>query len=388
MIASRMIRRAMSPEGSHSPRVFARRRGLLLGAAALLVAGCETPMTTFGTTVDGKTVDVFTLRNAHGIEVELIGLGATIVSLRVPDRDGVLADVVLGYDRVAPYEDNPCYFGCTTGRVTNRIAGGRFFIDGIAHQLSLNEGPNHLHGGVMGLHRVVWRGTRLPNRGNGEAVRFEYLSPDGEEGYPGNLHVSVTYELNDADELRVTYEATTDATTPVNLSNHSYFNLRGEGNGDITDHSLQIVAEQWTPLGPGRLPTGDLVPIGGSALDFQRMLPIAARIDQAGGGYDCNYALKKVAGQLATAAVLHEPESGRLLNISTTAPGLQVYTADFGDGGVVGKHGHVYGPRSGICLEPQGFPDAVNHANFPSVLLYPGETYRQTTVYAFKVRPR
>ncbi len=366
------------------------RRSALFASALFAAAGCSTlpAPARFGLTSDQREITVYTLTNTRGMRARVITLGATLTELWVPDRDGELADVVLGYDSVAPYEENPSYFGCTTGRVCNRIANGRFSLDGTEYQLATNNGDNHLHGGgPRALHRVVWDATPVQHAA-GEAVRFTYTSADGEEGYPGNLSVAVTYVLTEAG-LRLEYEAHTDRATPVNLTHHSYFNLAGAGRGNILDHTLRIAAARYTPTDAGLVPTGEIRSVADSAFDFRRPTPIGARIAGVEGGYDLNYVLDRADPDgegLALAAEAHHPGSGRVLTIHTTEPGVQFYSGNFLDGSLVGKHGGGYPRHAGFCLEPQHFPDAVNQPAFPSVILAPGDVYRQISVYRFGTR--
>lgn len=343
----------------------------------------------FGTTHAGDSTHFFVLRNQHGLRAKLTDYGATLVEMWVPDRTGRVADVVLGFDSVAGYEsDENQYFGCTAGRVCNRIAKGRFTLDGQTYQLERNNGPNHLHGGgARALSRVLWHGERVDGA-QGEAVRFSYRSPDGEEGYPGNLDVRVTYTLTADDTLVVEYEATTDKATPVNLTNHAYWNLAGEGSATVLDHELWIDADSYTPTDDTLIPTGELARVGGTALDFRTAKPIgrdlAAVATTAAGGYDHNFVLNGDSDRFRIAARLRDTNSGRTLHILTDQPGLQFYSGNFLHG-QIGKQGRIYDHRSAVCLETQHFPDSVNHPNFPSTILRPGETYRTKTVHRFSV---
>jgi aldose 1-epimerase len=335
----------------------------------------------FGTTRDGEAVWRFTLANRRGTRARWITLGATLTELHVADRDGVPADVVLGFDDVAGYEsgENP-YFGCTVGRVANRIAGARFELDGVAYALAANDGPNHLHGGRGGFGRALWRGDALACD-DGPALRFTHTSPDGDEGYPGTLAVEVDVVLDHQDGLRIEYRATTDAATPVNLTNHTYWNLAG--GGDVRDHELRLDAEHYTEVGPGLVPTGRILPVAGTPLDFGARKPVGRDLDRVGGGYDHNFVLAPARRARAVAAgELLDPGSGRRLRFATTEPGVQLYTGNVLDG-LAGKRGARYRRHAGLCLEAQGFPDAPNQPGFPSVVLRPGQTYRQTTVYRF-----
>jgi aldose 1-epimerase len=344
----------------------------------------------FGTLPDGTGVEMVVLTNARGMEVRAITYGGIIVAIRVPDRDGRLADVVLGYDTLDGYVAKNPYFGCITGRYANRIAKARFTLDGRVYQLAANDGPNHLHGGWRGFDKVVWRAEPFADA-RGAGVRFSRASPDGEEGYPGTLDVRVTYHLSDENALRVDYEATTDKPTPVNLTQHSYFNLAGEGSGDVLGHVLTIDADRYTPVDETLIPTGEIASVDGTPFDFRTPTPIGARIDadheqlRKGRGYDHNFVLRRSGDGLVRAARVVEPRSGRTLEVLTTEPGLQFYSGNFLDGSIRGKAGHVYGPRSGFCLETQHFPDAPNQPRFPSTILRPGARYRSTTVFRFGV---
>lgn len=347
---------------------------------------------TFGHTPAGDTVHVFTLTNAHGLEVRAISYGGIIVSLKTPDRAGQLDDIVLGYDSLAGYLAESPYFGAIIGRYGNRIANGRFTLDGTTYQLATNDGPNHLHGGVKGFDKVVWTGDPL-ERDSSVGVTFTYTSPDGEEGYPGTLTARVTYTLTDANELIVDYEATTDQTTPVNLTHHSYFNLAGDGRRDVLGHDLMIAADSFTPVDSTLIPTGAIAPVAGTPFDFRTPLAIGARIGdddpqlRMGGGYDHNFVLRRRTAGLVHAASVVEPTTGRTLDVYTTEPGLQFYSGNFLDGTLTGKAGRVYRHRYGFCLEPQHYPDSPNQPAFPSTILQPGETYRSQTVFRFGVRP-
>jgi len=345
----------------------------------------------FGRMPDGQQVELFTLANAHGLRAKIITYGAIVVSLEVPDRTGALADVVLGYDNLQQYLKDSPYFGAIVGRYGNRIARGRFTLDGAEYRLATNDGRNHLHGGIRGFDKVLWKGEPFKEK-QAVGVRLTYLSPDGEEGYPGNLNAIVTYRLTNENELRIDYEATTDKPTIVNLTHHSYFNLAGQGSGDILSHLLQINADRFTPVDSELIPTGELRSVDGTPLDFRRPTAIGARIgadDQQlrnGRGYDHNFVLNSGGTSLALAATVYQPTSGRVMEVLTTEPGLQFYSGNFLDGHHVGKGGRAYHYRTGFCLEAQHFPDSPNKPHFPSVVLRPGQTYRQTTIYRFSVR--
>jgi aldose 1-epimerase len=345
----------------------------------------------FGRTPAGDAVEAFTLTNANGLTVRAATYGGTIVSLSVPDRDGRVADVVLGHDSLEEYLTDSSYFGAIIGRFANRIAGAWFTVDGKQYRLAANDGPNHLHGGRTGFDRVVWRAT--PFRADRAAgVALSYRSPDGEEGYPGNLDARVTYTVTDRNELVVDFLATTDQATPVNLTQHSCFNLTGDGAGDVLGHLLQINADLMTPVDESLVPTGRVAPVAGGPFDFRTLTGIGARIAtddeqlRRGRGYDHNFVLKRgeEAGPVHAAQVV-EPTSGRTLDVYTTEPGLQFYSGNSIDGRVTGKAGQLYGPRAGLCLESQHYPDSPNQPGFPSTLLRPGERYRSRTVFAFGV---
>jgi len=344
----------------------------------------------FGKTPAGESVDVYTLTNAGGIEVRAITFGGIITSIRIPDRTGKIDDVALGFNTLEPYLKNPPYFGAIIGRYANRIAKGRFTLDGHTYTLAVNNRPNHLHGGITGFDKVVWKAESF-TRPDAVGLVFTHTSPDGDEGYPGTLAVKVTYTLNNANELAFEYEATTDKPTPVNLTQHTYFNLAGEGNGDVLGHILTIHASAMTPVDQGLIPTG-VTTVAGTPFDFRTPAPIGARINATdqqiayGNGYDHNYVLDRRGDELTPAARVEEPASGRVLEIATTEPGMQFYTGNFLDGTLTGKSGHPYARRTGFALETQHYPDSPNQPAFPSTLLKPGETYRSKTVLAFKVK--
>jgi aldose 1-epimerase len=345
----------------------------------------------FGRTGDGTAVEMFTLTNARGMEVQAISYGAIIRSIRVPDRNGALDDVVLGFDAVDGYLRTHPYFGAVVGRYGNRIARGQFTLDGKTYRLATNNGPNHLHGGVKGFDKAVWSGKAFERDGN-VGVVFTHTSPDGDEGYPGALAVRVTYTLTPANELAVDYDATTDKPTPVNLTQHSYFNLAGAGSSDILQHRLTLNADRFTPVDATLIPTGELAPVAGTPFDFRQPTAVGARIDDAddpqirnGGGYDHNWVLTRTGPGLLHAARLEDPSSGRTLDVSTTEPGVQFYTGNFLDGTIAGKAGRVYRRRFGLCLETQHFPDSPNQPAFPSTILRPGERLQSKTIFAFGV---
>jgi aldose 1-epimerase len=350
--------------------------------------GATVTRAAFGTTADGKAVDLFTLTNPAGIEARIITLGGTIVSLKVPDRAGRFEDIVLGFDAVDGYETRSPYFGAIIGRYANRIAAGRFTLDGKPYQLARNNGPNHLHGGVKGFDKVLWQGAEA-GAADSAGVVFTYTSPDGEEGYPGSVAARVTYTLTSRNELIVEYQATSDKPTPLNMTHHSYFNLSGDGTRDVLDHLVTISADEYTPIDPTGIPAGPIASVGGTPFDFRTPAAIGARIGEAheqlknGMGYDHNYVLKRAGAGLVQAARVVEPSTGRVLEISTTEPGIQFYTGNFLDGSIMGKSGRVYKHRFGFCLEPQHYPDSPNRPEFPSTILRPGETYTSKTVFAF-----
>jgi len=342
----------------------------------------------FGRMPSGEIIPLYTLQNSHGHSISVTPFGAIITSIIVPDREGKPGDVVLGYDRLEDYlRENP-YFGCVAGRYANRVAKGKFNIEGKEYILTINDGPNHLHGGTDGFDKKIWQ-TRTISEEEFVGIELSCRSPDGEEGYPGNLEVTVRYTWNDRNELRVEYQATSDKITICNLTQHSYFNLRDAGRTPILDHLLMIDAETITPVNETLIPTGEYMQVASSPFDFRKPTAIGLNIGsdhpqiEFGKGYDHNFVLKGKAGELRPAAVLTDPASGRSLTVSTTEPGLQFYSGNFLDGRLKGKGGTVYGLRHGLCLETQHFPDSPNHNRFPSTLLKPGEIYSSTTVYTF-----
>lgn len=347
----------------------------------------------YGTSSEGQDVDEHILINRNGMEVKLITYGGILTSIRVPDRHGNVANVTLGFDNLAAYEQNKPYFGSIIGRYANRIAKGKFTLNGKVHTLALNDGPNALHGGLKGFGKVVWNAEEVTQAGF-PGVMLSRTSPDGEEGYPGNLDVRVTYLLTDANEIRIDYHARTDATTIVNLTNHAYFNLRGEGNGSVDDHILMIDADTYTPVDATLIPTGELAPVGGTPFDFrvpkrigfgQRSKHEQIAIAQ---GYDHNFVLNRADGDtsLKLAARMYDPVSGRLLEVITTEPGIQFYSGNFLDATLIGSGGHLYRQSDGFALETQHFPDAPNQPQFLSTVLEPNEVYESTTIYKFDCR--
>jgi aldose 1-epimerase len=342
----------------------------------------------FGTTADGVSVHLFMLTNDQGMEVKIIDYGGIIASIVVPDRDGKLADVVHGHDTLEGYLYRSRYFGALCGRYANRIALGKFTLNGVEYSLAQNNGENHLHGGLKGFDKVVWVPKELATA-DGVGVELSYLSKDGEEGYPGNLQVTVNYVLTETNELRLEYSATTDQDTVLNLTNHSYFNLAGAGT--ILDHELTINADEFTPIRKGSIPTGEISRVIDTPMDFTRPAKIAAWIDDQNeqlaiaGGYDFNFVLNDRDSGLRTAARLFEPAGGRVLEVLTDQPGMQFYSGNFLDGSMIGKGGRAYVKHSGCCFEPQHFPDSPNQPTFPSTILRPGEKYEHTTVFKFSV---
>jgi aldose 1-epimerase len=376
--------------------------GLLLFALSIyftaenvsLPAAIKPGLTTlpWGHLPDGEPVELFALRNARGVVALITNYGATIVSFQTPDRNGNLADVVLGFDTIEGYTNRSYlraspYFGSVIGRYANRIAGGRFFLNGKLVSLSVNTPPNHLHGGFFGFSKVLWQTAAIAT-GSEPSVQLSYFSKDGEEGYPGSLNVKVVYTLKN-DGLDIEYKASSDRDTIINLTNHSYFNLKGAGDGDITGHELQLNADRFTPVSSDLIPTGELRAIKGTPFDFQNPTRIGARIDAPdeqlalAGGYDHNFVLTGTDGSLRRAARMHETTTGRTMEVWTTEPGIQLYTANFLQGNLIGKRGKTYNRRGGVCLETQHFPDSPNHGEFPSTLLVAGATYRSHTLFRF-----
>ncbi len=365
LAVSTVLARASSPEGKH---VIEKKA--------------------FGTSPDGYPVDLYTMTNSRGVEVRAINYGGIILSLRVPDKAGKLADVVLGYDSLEQYFENKPYFGAIIGRYGNRIANGQFTLDGATYHLPKNNGPNSLHGGLKGFNKVLWHARSFENA-PAVGVVFTYTSKNGEEGFPGNLKTEVTYTLTDENELQLDYEATTDKATPLNLTHHSYFNLAGEGSGDVLNHELLLNADRFAVIDSTQIPTGELRLVKGTPLDFTKPATIGARINDSyeqivtAKGYDHNFVLNRKGSGLEMAARVREPKTGRVMEVYTTEPGIQLYTGNFLEGSGLGKQGHVYGKYDALCLETQHFPDSPNHPDFPSTILRPGQTYRSRTVYRF-----
>jgi aldose 1-epimerase len=338
--------------------------------------------------VDGKQIDIYTLTNANGMVAKVMNYGAILTELDVPDRTGKLDDVVLGFDSLAGYLQKEPYFGAIVGRVGNRIANGRFMLNGKTYQLATNNGKNHLHGGLKGFDKVVWD-ARIVSDAKGPAVEFSYLSKDGEEGYPGNCSVKVAYCLTNSNELTLNYTVTTDQDTPVNVTNHSYFNLGGAENGGILDHAVMIDADRYTPVDSGLIPTGELKAVAGTPMDFRQLTRVGEHIREVGGdpvGYDHNYVVNGGGGALSPVATVYEPKSGRVMDVTSTEPGVQFYSGNFLDGTLTGKKGVVYNQYWGLALETQHFPDTPNQPNFPTDILKAGQTYHSQTIYRFSVK--
>ena len=366
----------------------------LIGAVAFL-SGCtydengKISQLPFGMTNDRQLIDIYTLRNSKGMEARISNYGGIVVSLKVPDKNGVLGDVVLGYDNLNSYIKNSPYFGAIVGRYGNRIAKGKFKLDGAEYSLACNDGPNHLHGGIKGFDKVVWKGTPFISA-NGPALKLTYTSKDGEEGYPGNLKVTAVYTVTEDNALRLEFTATTDKPTVVNLTHHSYFNLAAKD--DILNHEVMINADKFTPVDETLIPTGELRPVDGTPFDFRKPTIIGARINnndeqlKFAKGYDHNWVINKPEKVLGLMARVYEPTSGRLMEVWSTEPGLQFYSGNFLDGTIKGKYGWVYQFRNGFCMEPQHFPDSPNKPNFPSVVLLPRQVYKNVIMYKFNVK--
>jgi aldose 1-epimerase len=378
--------------------VKGKNKLLCLLVFAVLIAGCVQPVEkkeiiktdqtmkikkeSFGN-VDKSDAYLFTLTNKNGMMVKITNYGGIVTSLIVPDREGNFSDVVLGFDSLQPYLDGHPYFGAIVGRYGNRIAKGNFTIDGMEYTLATNNGPNHLHGGIKGFDKVVWDAKPIEGK-DSIALELSYLSPDMEEGYPGNLIAKVTYVLNNDNELKIHYHATTDKPTPVNLTHHSYFNLSGSQSNAL-DHVLTIAAEKYVAVDETLIPTGELKSVEGSPMDFRRPTPIGKRIDLVEGGYDHTYVLNNMGKMIRVADVYH-PSSGRYMEVITTEPGIQFYSGNFLDGSLTGKDGIVYNKHHGFCLETQHFPDSPNQESFPNTILRPGNIYSYTTIYKFSTK--
>ncbi len=341
----------------------------------------------FGKTETGDQVELYTLTNSKGVAAAITNYGGILVSLKVPDRAGKLADVVLGHDELDNYKAKSPYFGAIVGRYGNRIGKAKFTLNGIEYKLARNDGENSLHGGIKGFDKALWNAKEIDG---GKGLELTYLSKDGEEGFPGNLAVTVIYSLNDENELKIDYSATTDKDTVVNLTNHSYFNLAGQGEGDVLGHQVTINADRFTPVDAGLIPTGELKPVEGTPFDFRTPHTIGARINDKdeqlalGRGYDHNFVINRTAEGLIAAVRVSEPKTGRVMEVLTTEPGVQFYTGNFLDGTITGKGGKVYQQRYGFCFETQHFPDSPNKPGFPSVVLKPGGRYHTTTLYRFR----
>ena len=366
---------------------------LIFAATVVYVGGCKEAgkmsikTEPFGQTPDGQAVDLVTMTNPNGIEARIISYGGIIVSMKTPDRDGKSGDVVLGFDKLDGYTKEHPYFGAIIGRYGNRIGAGKFMLDGVEHKLAVKNGSNHMHGGVKGFDTVVWKIEETKAAGDDAILKLGYLSKDGEEGYPGNLKCTVTYTLTAGNELKMRYEATTDKATVLNLTNHSYWNLAGQGTGDILGHELMLNADRYTPVDEGLIPTGELKSVKDTPMDFTKAMTIGSRIKQVDiGGYDHNFVLNGETGQMKLCANVYEPVSGRVMEIRTTEPGVQFYTGNFLDGTLTGKGGKVYQKHYAFCLETQHFPDSPNKPDFPSVVLKPGEKYDITTVHKFSTK--
>jgi aldose 1-epimerase len=340
----------------------------------------------FGQTRDGKPVDLYTLTNRNGLVAKVTNYGGILTELHVPDRDGQNGNVVLGFATLDKYVAGHPFFGATTGRVANRIGKGRFTLDGREYKLATNNGPNTLHGGNVGFDKKVWDAEAVETK-NGPSLKLQYVSPDGEEGFPGTLTTTVTYTLNNNNELKIDYKATTNNPTIVNLTNHSYFNLAGDGEGTVLDHELMINADKYTVFDATQIPTGEIKSVEGTPLDFRKPTPIGQRIAQVeGGGYDHNFVLNGKTGQMKLCARVRDPRTGRVMEIRTTEPGVQLYTANGLDGKITGVSGKPYPKYGAFCLETQHYPDSINHPEFPSVVLRPGQTYKTTTLHKFSVK--
>ncbi len=362
-----------------------------LGAVAALLLptfpmAADVARSEFGTMPDGTSVELYTLTNANGLVCKVITYGAAITELDVPDRNGRLGDVVLGFDHLPQYVKNRWCFGAVCGRVANRIARGRFTLDGKTYRLATNENPNSLHGGIVGFDRIVWRAEALDSP-VGPSVVFHHVSPDGDEGFPGTLSVRMTYTLSNANELRIFYEATTDKATPVNLTNHSFFNLAG--TGDVLGHVLQLAAEKYAPTGPGLIPTGKILDVAGGPLNFVKPKPIGRDIKMLPGerpGYDNCFVIDGGGHDIVFAARVYEPVTGRSMEVSTDQPTVQLYTSNSFDGTLVGKRNLPFQMYAGLCLETEHYPDSVNEPRFPTTILRPGETLHSTTIYRFSAK--
>lgn len=368
-------------------------------AAVALVAGtpvmnaAEPSITSksFGTTTNGTKVTLYTLTNGKGASATISNYGGIVTSLKMPDRNGKFSDIVLGFKTLPEYEAKSPYFGCLVGRYGNRIAEGQFTLDGKTYQLARNNNGQSLHGGLKGFDKVVWEATPLLTK-QGPSLQLTYISKDGEEGYPGTLTVTATYTLTEKNELKLVYRATTDKKTIVNLTHHSYFNLAGQGSGEILDHIVTLKSDRFTPVDKNLITTGKITSVKGTPFDFRKPTAIGARINakdeqlKFAKGYDHNWVAAKLPGKLGVVARVEDPKSGRVMEVLSTEPGLQFYTGNFLDGTLTGKGGKIYNFRTGFCIEPQHYPDSPNHKNFPSVVLKPGQTYKNTIIYRFSTK--
>jgi aldose 1-epimerase len=362
----------------------------LAGGAGAAAHQTKAPVKSSWGRIGAGSVEIYTLTNVHGVEARIMTYGATLVSLKAPDRAGHFKNIVLGFDALEPYLGAKAYYGATVGRYANRIAKARFTLDGKTYQLAANDGPNTLHGGIRGFDKRIWQAEPLPaSEGNG--VRFTYVSAAGEEGFPGELTAHAVYRLDDNDDLEIEYGATTTAPTPLNLANHAYFNLTGDPNVPVLDHVLTINADRFTPVDATLIPTGELRAVAGTPFDFRTAHAVGARISDSdeqlrlGHGYDHNWVLNKAAAGSTLAAVVTEPKSGRSLEVRTTQPGVQFYTGNFMDGKPAAQGGSVFAYRTGLCLETQHFPDSPNQPSFPSTILRPGQVYSEKTTLAVRV---
>ncbi len=364
---------------------------LVTGTPLMNAAEPSITSKSFGTTTNGKKVTLYTLSNSKGATATISNYGGIVTSLKIPDRNGNFSDIVLGFKTLSEYEAKSPYFGCLVGRYGNRIAAGKFTLDGKTYQLAINNKPNSLHGGLKGFDKVVWEATPLMTK-QGPSLKLTYISKDGEEGYPGTLTVTATYTLTNKNELKLVYRAKTDKKTIINLTQHSYFNLAGQGTGDILDHLVTLKADRFTPVDKNLIPTGRIASVKGTPFDFRKPTTIGARINEKAEqlkiakGYDHNWVAAKLSGQLGVVATVEDPKSGRVMEVLTTAPGFQFYTGNFLDGTLTGKGGKIYNFRNGFCIEPQHYPDSPNHKNFPTVVLKPGQTYKNTIIYRFSAK--
>ncbi|HKK44875.1 MAG TPA: aldose epimerase family protein [Balneolaceae bacterium] len=365
-----------------------------VGTLSILVAGCakgnkdtkqqkqktELSKQKFGQLEDGRQVELYTLTNGNKMEVQITNYGARVTNIRTPDRDGQMGSVVLGFDSLKKYRPVKTYFGAIIGRYANRIANAKFSIDGKEYTLPANDGDNTLHGGTRGFESQLWNANPMDNG----SLKLSYLSKDGEEGFPGNVHVNVTYTLTQDNELKIEYEATTDKATPINLTNHSYFNLSGHPDQTVMDQELKINADHYTPVNDELIPTGEIASVKGTPFDFTEFHTVGSRFDQTKGGYDHNFVLNRTeSDSLFHAATVYSPSSGREMKVFTTQPGVQFYSGNFLDGSLVGQNGYHFVQHGALCLETQHYPNSPNQSNFPNTILKPGQTYHQVTVYQF-----